>query len=343
MNKNITELNKNKLFEMFCRALQRCSRLSASLNAQCNLRRSFGNIEVDVSNLKIRPFFDPVSEETTKSTSVMAKEPLSPLAKEIYQLIQHRGPITLHDYMLQVIGHQHHGYYRQATNIIGAEGDFVTSPEISQLFGETIAIWLIYVWELMNTPFVINLVEFGPGKGTMMKDILRVVDRFPKFRKSLHIHMVELSDNLRDVQFEALGCQERNFDFQTNILRGKTSSGIPISWYRFVDEVPKGPSLFIAQEFLDTFPVHQFYYTANGWREKLVDIDTSEDSPYNFRLVLAPSQTPAVKAIMESTGRIARHMAGQIKTMQAMSPEEQKLNASSLETQLISGKSFRNF
>lgn len=174
-----------------------------------------------------------------------------------------------------------------------------------------IAIWMLSTWQSLGSPSAINIVEFGPGKGTLMKDILRVTNKFPKFKNSIHIHMIELSETMRKMQRESTNCFESskhglnsltnndgiNNNESINLI---SSDGIKISWHSFLDQVPRDskPILFIGQEFLDAFPIHQFAYTNKGWREKLIDIDDSEESKFHFRVVLSPSATPAIQALL---------------------------------------------
>ena len=93
------------------------------------------------------------------------KEVLTPLGKDLISYIKIRGPITLHDYMSQCLNHLIHGYYQSSDELIGEHGDFITAPEISQLFGEMIGVWCVNMWYNMNSPRKINIIELGPGKG----------------------------------------------------------------------------------------------------------------------------------------------------------------------------------
>eukprot|EP00605_Chrysophyceae_sp_TOSAG23-4_P000291 GSChrysophyteH1.ASY1.ANO1.336.1 assembled CDS len=210
------------------------------------------------------------------------KEEMTELAKDLQAYIAVRGPISIHDFMLQGSNHLIHGYYQTSAAKIGHEGDFITAPEISQLFGEMLGMWCISQWMSLGQPSTIDLLELGPGKGTLMKDILRVASKFPDFQAALRVHMVELSEAMRSLQREAVG--------------------FPISWYYSlpqVAELPEVPSLVIAQEFLDAFPVHQFEYRGGTWKERLVDICRDVSTKEHFRFVLSPAATPAVKALVE--------------------------------------------
>lgn len=145
--------------------------------------------------------------DSTSSISV-EKEPLTPLAKDLRAIIELKGPITMHEYMSQCSNHVYHGYYQSQHDKIGTDtGDFTTAPEISQLFGEMVGMWAISQWHAMGRPAKISLLELGPGKGTLMKDILTVARKFPLFQQAIEgVHMIELSDNMRKVQAETLDC-----------------------------------------------------------------------------------------------------------------------------------------
>lgn len=231
------------------------------------------------------------------------KEPKSKLADDLIAYIGMRGPITLHDYIAQTSNHMVHGYYQQEAEKIGTGGDFVTSPEISQLFGEMIAVWLLSAWKALGSPKSVNLVELGPGKGTLMKDILRITSQFPEFRDAITVHMVELSDTMRTLQRNSVGCSGEAAKSPNGVTRMTNEDGIPISWYDTFSQVGnKDPILLVAQEFLDVFPVHQFVYTKKGWREKLVDVDRTMESKLHFRQVLSPTETPAARALLGAAG-----------------------------------------
>ncbi len=246
------------------------------------------------------------------------KEEMTELAKDLQAYIAVRGPISVHDFMLQSSNHLIHGYYQTTADKIGKEGDFITAPEMSQLFGEMIGMWCMSHWMSLGKPKTIDLLELGPGKGTLMKDILSVAKKFPDFHKAIRVHLVELSETMRGLQRDALGCTsvsstgmkdeikpESDLTDSPSKIKGvdssTTSDGLPISWYYSLTQVPEEKSvatLAISQEFLDAFPVHQFEYRNGSWRERLVDICRDAGSDEHFRIVLSPSETPAVKALL---------------------------------------------
>jgi len=242
------------------------------------------------------------------------KEKPTPLALDLMSYIKLRGPITVHEYMSQASNNAVHGYYQRSGEKIGASGDFVTAPEISQLFGEMVGIWCLSTWQSLGEPKEIDIIELGPGRGTLMKDILSVATKFPKFKSAINIHLVELSETMRTIQQETLFCSSKSDDGETpptkneqGIVQRKCLQGIQISWYHMLQQIPEKtgvPTLVIGQEFLDAFPVHQFVYTKAGWREKLVDIDTSDNSKYFFRLVLSNNATPAAQALLIRRGNV---------------------------------------
>ncbi|CAM9747632.1 unnamed protein product, partial [Ectocarpus fasciculatus] len=216
------------------------------------------------------------------------RPPLTGLAKELEQMIVLNGPMTVPEYMIYALQHPKYGYYMRQEDKIGRGGDFITAPEISQTFGEMIGIWCVASWKEMGSPEEFRLVELGPGKGTLMADILRTASSFPDFRKALSLHMVETSDDLRALQVKALGATFAPTASYSASRGGgggggaKEVEGSPMQlpgggevvWHTKIEQVPKGqPTLFVAQEFLDALPVHQFQYTANGWRERLVDVN----------------------------------------------------------------------
>ncbi len=167
------------------------------------------------------------------------------------------GPITVAQYMAEVLAHPEHGYYRRG-DPLGAGGDFVTAPEISQMFGELLGLWCADAWQRMGAPSPVHLVELGPGRGTLMADALRAARMMPGFRDSLDVHLVEISADLRARQAETL-------------------RGADPAWHTDTSTLPDGPLLVIANEFFDALPVRQFERTPDGWCERLVGYDPRAD------------------------------------------------------------------
>lgn len=262
-------------------------------------------------------------DSTDRIQQSLIKEPLTPLAGDLLSYIKMRGPITLNEFMAQASNNRRHGYYQNEEDKIGVSGDFVTSPEISQIFGEIICIWIVSLWKILGSPRQLSVVELGPGNGTLMSDILRAAVNFPDFKEAIAVHMVELSPVLRRKQALTLGCQmpteEQPNETEDPIVMSARDE-IPIHWHRFLRTLPREPAVFVGQEFLDTFPVHQFckrgkdasrIFLANpgvpllssrsdteDWKEVLVDADESDESPLHFRLVMSPMATPAVKILL---------------------------------------------
>jgi NADH dehydrogenase [ubiquinone] 1 alpha subcomplex assembly factor 7 len=178
----------------------------------------------------------------------------SPLEAEIRRLIAIAGPMPLADYMRLCLTHPQYGYYI-THDPIGAAGDFITSPEISQMFGELIGLWMAAVWQQMGAPENVRVVELGPGRGTMMIDALRAARTVPNFYTAIVLHMVEISPRLQAMQRQRL-----------------EGLGEPVLWHPALTDVPSGPTIMIANEFIDALPVHQAIKQAGGWHERVVDI-----------------------------------------------------------------------
>ena len=196
---------------------------------------------------------------------------MTALGTRLAARIARLGPITLADYMTEALTHPRHGYYMHG-DPFGADGDFVTAPEISQMFGELIGLWCADVWQRMGLPDPVLLVELGPGRGTLMADALRAVRTVPEFRSALRLHLVEISPALRRRQADA--------------LRTETT---PI-WHECLADVPDGPLIVIANEFFDALPIRQFARTAAGWCERLVTLGTDGRT---LALTLGPASPQA--------------------------------------------------
>jgi len=162
-----------------------------------------------------------------------------------------------------VLGHPTLGYYT-SRDPLGLRGDFITAPEISQIFGELIGAWIAAVWQDMDTPDSIHLIEMGPGRGTLMSDALRVTKSIPGFHDALSIHLIEMSPVLRAKQAKAL-------EKYTGTV------GEP-SWHRDLSQVPDGPAVVVANEFFDALPVRQFQRVLASWRERMVGLHDSKES-----------------------------------------------------------------
>jgi NADH dehydrogenase [ubiquinone] 1 alpha subcomplex assembly factor 7 len=180
------------------------------------------------------------------------------LLDELQRMITFEGPISVERYMALCLSHPVHGYY-VTRDPFGAGGDFTTAPEISQMFGELIGLWAAEVWRLMGAPTPVRLVELGPGRGTLISDLLRAARTVAGFSDAVDVHLVETSPVLRERQREKLA--------------GSTGS---IAWHAALSEVPPGPAIIVANEFLDALPVRQFMRTERGWCERLVGLRDGE-------------------------------------------------------------------
>ncbi len=207
---------------------------------------------------------------------------MSDLADHLRRRINAEGPLTVAQYMSQALSHPEHGYYMNR-DPFGAAGDFTTAPEISQMFGEIIGLWCAALWREMGAPQRVNLVELGPGRGTLMADALRASATVPDFAAAIELHLVETSPVLR--------CRQRRS------LNTLTPDRRPL-WHDDFSRVPAGPLLLIANEFFDALPVRQFQRTAAGWRERLVALE-GED----FRFVLSSpwEETPPMPRQLASS------------------------------------------
>ncbi len=205
---------------------------------------------------------------------------MSTLSDLLVRRIAGDGPITVAEFMAESLTHPKHGYY-MARDALGVVGDFVTAPEISQMFGELIGLWCAVTWQVMGSPDTFNLIELGPGRGTLMADALRAARVVPEFGQSANVHLVEVSPFFRAFQKRAL-----------------SESGLPQEpqWHGDLTAIPRGPSIVIANEFFDALPIRQFSRTAAGWREVLVDLAADGQS---LRFVLSPP-SPVAPMVPES-------------------------------------------
>ncbi|XP_029387479.1 protein arginine methyltransferase NDUFAF7, mitochondrial isoform X2 [Mus pahari] len=193
---------------------------------------------------------------------------VTPMLRHLMYKIKSTGPITVAEYMKEVLTNPAKGYYVHH-DMLGEKGDFITSPEISQIFGEVFS---------------------------QLGSVLKTCD--------ISIHLVEVSQKLSEIQ--ALTLTEEKVPLERDAeslvyMKGVTKSGIPISWYRDLKDVPEGYSLYLAHEFFDVLPVHKFQKTPHGWREVFVDVDPQASD--KLRFVLAPCATPAEAFIQRDERR----------------------------------------
>lgn len=227
------------------------------------------------------------------------------MLRHLTSKIKATGPIPVAEYMREVLTNPVTGYYVK-NNMLGPDGDFITSPEISQIFGELLGIWIISEWMGAGGPKQLQLVELGPGKGSLAADVLRVFSQLQSVLSgaSMSLHLVEVSPALSRIQAQNLtGTRNQEADSEDEPVyrRGETSTGLPVSWYRRLDDVPAGFSIFLAHEFFDALPIHKFQRTEKGWREVMVDIDP--EKPDQLRFVVAPSSTLASSTLVQADER----------------------------------------
>ena len=173
---------------------------------------------------------------------------MTALADLLLARIAQHGPISIASYMADALMHPDHGYYA-TRDPFGAAGDFITAPEISQMFGELIGLSLAQAWLDQGAPNPVTLAELGPGRGTLMADILRATAGVQGFHTALRVHFVETSAHLRRLQ----------------------AARVPQAvWHDGIDSLPDAPLLLVANEFFDALPIRQFVRQGDGWRERMV-------------------------------------------------------------------------
>lgn len=181
------------------------------------------------------------------------------LEQRIAELIAALGPIPVSEYMSLCLFDPRDGYYT-TREPFGAQGDFITAPEISQMFGELIGVWLYEAWRTLGRPMPVTVAEIGPGRGTLMKDMLRTLARLDQaFVGQADFAMVETSPRLTDVQKETLA----------------QAPATPI-WHKTIDTLPRAPLLIVGNELFDAIPIRQFVRTAKGWNERMVGLDDND-------------------------------------------------------------------
>ncbi len=178
---------------------------------------------------------------------------MTPLAARLARRIAAQGPMPVADYMAACLLDPAHGYYT-TREPFGQAGDFTTAPEISQMFGELLGLALAQAWADQGAPGRVVLAELGPGRGTLMADMLRAARALPPFAAAIEVHLVEASARLRALQAERL-------------------AGYAPVWHDTVEALPEAPLFAVANEFFDALPVRQFTRHRHGWAERMVGLD----------------------------------------------------------------------
>jgi SAM-dependent MidA family methyltransferase len=187
---------------------------------------------------------------------------MTPLELDIRRRIAAAGPMPVGEYMALCLAHPQHGYY-VTRDPLGSQGDFTTAPEVSQMFGELIGLWMASVWQQIGSPESVRIVELGPGRGTMMNDAMRAAKLVPDFTKAAALHLIEISPPLQAIQQQTLAGVET-----------------PASWHQSLTEVPAGAAIVVANEFFDALPVNQAVKMPDGWHRRA--IGTAPDGSFAY-------------------------------------------------------------
>ncbi len=235
--------------------------------------------------------------------SALAREPVpdASLATRLHARIARDGPLTVEEFMQACLSDEAAGVYA-SRQPIGGKGDFITSPEISQIFGELVGLWAVAVWQSMGEPSRVTVAELGPGRGTLMADASRAWRGVPKFLDSVSVALIETSPVMVEAQRKTL-----------------KDAGVPLRWYAALDAVPEGPLVVLANEFVDALPIRQFIRRGEAWRERLIAsdgrggftfIDGEAEDEGRHLPHTAPEDAileirPAAQALMRELGRRA--------------------------------------
>lgn len=203
------------------------------------------------------------------------------LADKIKNRIRETGPMSVAEYMTVCLLDPVQGYY-PTRDPLGADGDFITAPEISQMFGEVLGLWCVQSWIDLGRPEKLHLIELGPGRGIMMSDILRAASLDAGFKAAVQVWLIEASAALEAVQGRTLA-----------------AAGIPVQWASRLGDVPLGPSLVIGNEFLDCLPIQQLicndpFAGKDGWVERRVGLDDED------RLCFVRIDVPAAAGLTQN-------------------------------------------
>lgn len=222
---------------------------------------------------------------------------MTPLYQKLVTLIESEGPISVERYMALCLGDPEHGYY-MTRDPFGTRGDFTTAPEITQMFGELIGLWIADLYLKLDTPKSIAIAEIGPGRGTLMADAIRAMRAVPNLVESAHIFLIETSPVLTRMQQNHLA-----------------SSGAKISWLQSVDELPDDLTIIISNEWFDALPIRQYQRVENGWAERLIGLDAERKLILGIdTLRVLPASDDVATGTVRERAVIGETLMGQITT-----------------------------
>jgi NADH dehydrogenase [ubiquinone] 1 alpha subcomplex assembly factor 7 len=228
------------------------------------------------------------------------------LSERIARLIKSQGPLSLAQFLSLALHDPEGGYYA-TRDPFGRAGDFITAPEISQMFGELLGLWTVQVWRDQGAPAPARLLELGPGRGTLMADVLRVASKVaPDFRAAIDVVMVESSPTLKKAQRETLKDSDAQVEWRSS----------------FDDSLADRPLFVLANEFFDALPIRQYVKDDDGWHERMVTLDANGKlafalAPVTAKHLIVPeargtAQSGAVYEIAPSAMAFAEEIAGAI-------------------------------
>ncbi len=200
------------------------------------------------------------------------------LLKRLYQ-----NPIRVHDLMHHVLYDESEGYYAKKV-VTGKTGDYITSPYMTQAFGDVLAAWFIYEWQRKGQKKPIHLIELGPGNGLLMADMVRIFQKFPEFVKALQIHLVECSGHFMDEQKKHIHHPH-------------------VYWHKTAHDVPPtmdGICFFLAHEFFDALPIEQFVWVHDKWQPRMVQLNSQNELEFTPEGDKIQEKCPLYKPIIES-------------------------------------------
>lgn len=207
---------------------------------------------------------------------------MTALNDHLIKLIKLHGPLSISNYMTEALTNPKYGYYAKQIPF-GENGDFVTAPEVSQMFGELIGLWFADIWLKMKKPRTVHLIELGPGNGTLMADFLRVLKVLPEFLETIELHFVETSPQLINIQKNKLKEFKNKKSWHETVKSALTATN---------DEDGIELTFIVANEFFDALPIRQFQKEELGWHERMVTVGESGN---NLEIMLSPFPVQDVK------------------------------------------------